>query len=172
MSFGCCKKVFGVSFERVSDFEWTRSVTHSNAFGVLFERVWLLVQTCLASRSNPFGFLFEMFGLLVWTRLVFVRTRFIQRSNASRLWSERVHTRSKLAQTKNALYLVPDGYCISCSSINKLDNFELFIDHQHYFSSFKLLRHSSHFTKFLFDRQCDYCSWAIKPRLCSNWGFI
>ena len=30
-------------------------------------------------------------------------------------------------------YLVRDGYCIWCSSINKLDNLELFIDHHHYF---------------------------------------
>ena len=45
-------KAFGVSQERVSDAEGTRSVPSSNAFGFSFERVWLLVRTRLASLSN------------------------------------------------------------------------------------------------------------------------
>ena len=146
----------------------TRLASCSNAFtcSFSFEHIWLLIRKRLASHSKAFGFSFEQ----VW---LFIRTRFIQWPNKSRLWSKRVHTRSERIWTKSALYLVPDGDCIWCSSIDRFDNFELFIDCQHYSTSFKLLYHSSHFAKILFNRQRDYCACAIKPRLCSdNRGFI
>ena len=146
------------NFEQVSDAVRKRLESRSSAFQTLSEHGRFLIQTHLASRSNAFGFLFERVWLLV-------RTRFIQQSNTSRLWSERVHTWSERVWTKNALYLVPDGNCIWRSSIDRFDNFELLIDCQHYFSLFKLLRHSSQFTKIFFNQQRDYCTCAIKPRL-------
>ena len=117
------------------------SVTHSNAFGTLFEYVWRHVRTSLASHLNAFGFSFELVWLFIQTCFgfsfkcvwLFVWMCFIQRLNASRLWNECIHTLSERTWTKNVLYLVPDGYCIWCSSIDKLDNFELFINRQHYF---------------------------------------
>ena len=164
--FGYCKKVFGFLFERVSDFERTQLVTHLNPFGFSFQRVWLLVPTRLACRSNKFW-------LLVWICLAFHLNAFHTMIECIQAVEQ---THSYLEWTclyKNTLYLVPDRYCIWCSSIDKLDIFKLFIDRQHYFSSFKLLRHSSHFAKILFNQQRDYCACAIKSRLCSyNRGFI
>ena len=166
------------NFRRVSDIVRRRLGSRSSAFQTFSKRGLFLIRTRLASRSSAFsafGFSFERVWLLVLTR-------FIQLSNGSRLWtervhtrSERVHTRSERVWTKNVLYLVPHGDCIWCSSFDRFDNFELLIDRQHYFwnSSFKRLRHSSHFAKILFNRQRDYCAWAIKPRLRSyNRGFI
>ena len=127
---------------------WTRLTSHLNAFGFWFECAWLFVRTRLASCSNAFGFLFECVSYNDWTRPGWGANTFGQKR-------------------------VPDGYCTWCSSIDRLDNFRLFIDRQHYFSSFKLLRHSSHFAKALFNQQRDFCACAIKPRLCwDNRGFI
>ena len=144
----------------------THLASRLNVFSFSFEHVWLLVETHLASRSNVFGCTLKCISFeRIW---LLVRMRFIQRSNASRLWSKQVHTLSERVWTKNALYLFLDEYYIWRSSIHTLDNFELFINHQHYFSSFKLLHHSSHFAKSLFNRQRDYCTCAIKPSLCSD----
>ena len=138
--------------------------SHSIMFSFSFKRVGLFVRTRWAFPSNALGFSFERVWLLVWTC-------FLQRSNASRLWSECVVSRANTFGQKRVISL-PDGYCIWCSSIVKLDNFELFINHQRYFSSFKLLRHCLHFAKILFNRR-DYCTCAFNPRLCSdNRGFI
>ena len=45
-------KAVGVSHERVSDAEGTRSLPSSNAIGFSFERERLLVRTGLTFRSN------------------------------------------------------------------------------------------------------------------------
>ena len=128
------------SFKCVWRLVQTRLASRLNTFGISFEHVWLLVRTRLAFRSNTFGFSFEPVSYSDRTGPGCGANAFIHGANA-------------LGQKTR--YLVLDGYCIWCSSIDRLDNFELFIDRQHYFSSFKLRRHSSHFAKILFNRQHD-----------------
>ena len=143
------------NFEQVSDavrrhlefrlnFERTRSITLSNAivqmrlatrsntFGILFECVWLLIQTCSAFCLNVIWlFVWTQFGFSSEPSWLFVRMHFIRWSNTSRVWSESVQTCSERAWTKMC-YLACHRYWIWCSSIDQLDNFELFNDHQHY----------------------------------------
>ena len=173
MNFTCCKKVFEVSLEHISDSERMQSVTHSNAIvqtrlaslsnmcGVSLERVWLFIWPRSAFHSNSFW-------LLVRTRLAFCSNMFSINSWTHPGWGANAFILRANVLGQKTCYLVHDWYYIWCSSIDKLDNFELFIDHQHYFSSFKLLHHYLHFAKILFNRQHDYCARANKPRPCSD----
>ena len=151
--------VFQTWSKRVRLLVRTHLASRSNAFGFSFEPVWLFIRTRLASHSNTFSFSFERFSYNDWTHPGCGANAFIRGANTF--------------GQKNALYLVSTGTIYHVPASINFDHFELFIDRQHYFSSFKLLRHSSHFAKILFNRQHDYCACAIKPRLRSdNQGFI
>ena len=134
--------------------------SRSNEFSFSFEHVWLFARTRLASRSNTFGFSLERVRLLV-------RTCFIQRSNTSRLSIKRVHTRSDQfgQRTRYTLCLMGTVYDVPASTdliIRAFHRSSILLFFVQTFPPFFALRQN------LFNWQHDYCTCAIKPKLCSD----
>ena len=121
MSFGCSKKVFGFSLERVSpSSKHGRLLIRTQSF----KCIWLLVRTRLAPHSNVLGHSFQPVWHFVWTHFGLSFERVSYNTGTRPDCGAKAFIRGANALGQKTHSLVRDRYGIWCSSRDNLDNFE------------------------------------------------